>query len=81
MISQPVRALTERVQCSCILFPPTDKRVRDTDNSTFVHVKWANDALTEVGLWADDCIVGPILLDIGAAKKRYPMVLLRYQEV
>jgi len=80
MLNQSVRVPAERVTCSVLVFPPNDKRVRDVDNHTFVHVKWSNDALTEIGLWADDSIVCPIHLDRGPQDKEHPRVQLSYTE-
>lgn len=57
------------VQCTVVLHPPKDTRVRDTDDHCFLHAKWANDALKETGVYTDDGCVLDVVLRAGEPVK------------
>ena len=65
------------VECTVVLHPPKDDRVRDTDDHCFLHAKWANDALKEAGLYKDDQCVLDVHLLLGEQSKE-PHVAVCY---
>ena len=69
---------TVNVKCSITYYPP-DRRRHDLDNHTMLHAKFCNDALTEVGCWADDDCISEITLKRGPLDKANPRVELHYE--
>jgi Holliday junction resolvase RusA-like endonuclease len=68
-----------RVVCDVTFYPGDNKRARDTDNHCFLHVKWANDALTEIGCWEDDNAIKEIHMRAGPVDSSNPRVEISYR--
>lgn len=85
IIKHQMFGVSERLQgnihCVVTVHPPKDDRIRDSDNHGFLHAKWTNDALSEVGCWVDDQIVSQVVLRMGEHDNKNPRALIRYEEV
>lgn len=66
------------IHCEVVVHPPNDGRIRDSDNHGFLHAKWTNDALTEVGCWVDDQRVVQVTLKMGEYCNDSPHATIRY---
>lgn len=79
-LSGEARRFYGEVECTVVLHPPKDDRVRDTDDHCFLHAKWANDSLKESGLYDDDRCVLDVHLLLGEPS-REPHISLSYSQL
>lgn len=79
-LSGESRRFYGEVECTVVLHPPKDDRVRDTDDHCFLHAKWANDALKESGVYDDDRCVLDVHMLLGEPSKE-PHITIVYSQL